>query len=282
MERVSHRDCTRQHSPGKKWLTCPQQRRRLSAQALGWDPRGKDRHWLSWRYSEGTSNTQLREYREKPGPTIEAETTATGNALTLHGECRTSPSQCRRWDKPATVWDPRRRKAGVNAKGRTGEYYSFNSRGHSCHHAVSEHGSLTIPSWEPEQLGSTEGPRAPGASPTRVHNPPQTSGISCRLPVWRATLHTPQLCLPYPLSPNSRWWASISCYFLPPLLSGQEQTPEGSLQADRARTKWRHQELCEQRRKGKSLLWRRCNGLNPHNKPETVNSRGNCGFGKQV
>lgn len=75
---------TKQHSSGKKWLHAHSSECRLSAQASGVRPQGKDWHWLSWRYSEGTSKTQLREYREKPGPTREPRDYCRGNALTLH------------------------------------------------------------------------------------------------------------------------------------------------------------------------------------------------------
>lgn len=143
--------------------------------------------------------------------------------------------------------------------------------------------SLTIPSWEPEQLGSTEGPKTQGQPPWGAHNPPQTSGVPARLSHSGHSPHTPTVC-PAPLSPQPNWASEppISCYFRP-LLSGQGTNTRGQpTSRDRARTKVEHQELCEQRRKGNHSCSRRCNGLNPHNKPETVNSRGNCGFGEQV
>lgn len=71
MERIQHRD--------ECWLTfhslnthlrasCGEERLCAEAQALRVRIYGEDWSWLHWRYSVGASTTQLREFREKPGP----------------------------------------------------------------------------------------------------------------------------------------------------------------------------------------------------------------------
>ena len=64
----------KQHFSAEKQLTCPSRQLGLDAQAQasGVRPQGEDQGWLPSRYSEGTSTTQLRESRKKPGPPREA------------------------------------------------------------------------------------------------------------------------------------------------------------------------------------------------------------------
>ena len=68
------------------------------AQPSGLGLQGDDWGWLPWRYSEGASTTQLREFREKPGPPRNARDHCHGDPLTLHAHRPQEASFANRWD----------------------------------------------------------------------------------------------------------------------------------------------------------------------------------------
>ena len=151
---------------------------------------------------------------------------------------------------------------------------------------MSEHGSLTIPSWEPEQLGSTEGPTNAGPTPCvgEAHNPPQTSGISCRSQSqWALPTH-PNYVFPTPPLPSPTEKLSPNKLLLspPPVWAGNRHQRAACKQRQGQNQSGTPGALRAKEKRGNHSCSRRCNGLNPHNKPETANSRGNCGFGEQV
>ena len=85
MERIPHRDCNQTALLRQEVAYMPTAVSAGSALRLpGSDPRERTGIGCHEGILRGTSKTQLREYREKPGPTREARDYCRGNALTLH------------------------------------------------------------------------------------------------------------------------------------------------------------------------------------------------------
>ena len=129
------------------------------------------------------------------------------------------------------------------------------------------------------------GTHNPGPNPLGKHTiHPRLQGFPAGLSHSGHSPHTPTvsalpLSLPSPteqvspnkllLSPPPVWAGDRHQRAVCKQRQGQNQSgPPGALRANEKR--------------GNRSCSRRCSGLNPHNQPETVNSRGSCGFGEQV
>lgn len=124
------------------------------------------------------------------------------------------------------------------------------------------------------------------ANPLRWGSTQSTSDFRdfLQVSVTVGTPHTPQLCLPYPPLPSPTEKLSPNKLLLspPPVWAGNRHQRAACKQRQGQNQSGTPGALRAKEKRGNHSCSRRCNGLNPHNKPETVNSRGNCGFGEQV
>lgn len=111
--------------------------------------------------------------------------------------------------------------------------------------------------------------------------------ICLRLATSRSLDHSrhfsqPQLCLPY-LSSQPNWKVSPNKLLLSPpcVWEGNRHLRVAYKQAWWI-PKQRTRSCVSKEEKGKSLLQPQVQWINPHNQPETVDFRGNCGHWKQV